>query len=87
VWSGKCDVLESAGEAPVGCHVADRGLVVVGELRPSVDRHRVGLAVGHASSLQNVEGVLALVEEEALGPPLHGDPRKWRGPRSIANSR
>jgi hypothetical protein len=31
------------------------------------------LAVGHASPLQDVNGVLALVEEEILRPALAGD--------------
>lgn len=34
------------------------------------------LAVGYASPLQNAEGVLALVQEEALSALLHGDPKK-----------
>lgn len=45
----------------------------------SVDGHGVGLAVEHVSPLQNVEGVLALVEEEAHGTPLHGDPENVEG--------
>ena len=39
-----------------------------------------GLAVGHASSpLRDVDGVLALVEEETLRPTLgdDADRRKW----------
>jgi hypothetical protein len=30
-------------------------------------------AVGHASPLQDVEGVLALMQEETLGPAFGGD--------------
>lgn len=45
----------------------------------SVDGHGVGLAVEHVSSLQNIEGVLTLVEEEAHGTPLHGDPENVEG--------
>jgi hypothetical protein len=66
-------VLKGAGEAPVGRPVGDRGPVVLRELHLSVDRRGAGLAVGHASTLQYVEGVLALVEEETLRHSLDGD--------------
>jgi hypothetical protein len=72
----ECQVLESAGEAPVGRRVGDQGSVVLEELRLSVDRRGAGLAVGHDSMLQDVEGVLALLEEETLRPPLCGDPEE-----------
>jgi hypothetical protein len=78
------EVLESPGEALVGRHVADRGVVVIGDrtdqgvvvigdLRLSVNRHGAGLVVGHASLLQNDDGVMAQMKEEALGAALHGD--------------
>jgi hypothetical protein len=38
-----------------------------------VDRRGAGLIVGHASRLQDVECVLALVEEETLRPSFGGD--------------
>jgi hypothetical protein len=55
----------------------------------SVDRRGAGLAARHASPLQNVDGVLALVEEETLRPALGGDVEEVvEGPRFfIANSR
>jgi hypothetical protein len=56
------DVLERAGQASVGCRVGDRGPIVLRELRLSVDIRGVGLAVGHVSPLQDVDGVLALVK-------------------------
>jgi hypothetical protein len=40
------------------------GLVVLRELRLSVDRHGAALAIKHAGPLQDVDGVLA---------PLHDD--------------
>jgi hypothetical protein len=73
VGPGEGQVLERAGQALVGCHVGDRGPVVLRELRLSVDRRGAGLAVEHASPLQDVDGVLALVEEETLRPALGGD--------------
>ena len=39
----------------------------------SVDRCGAGLVVRHASPLQDVNGVLALVEEETLSPALRCD--------------
>jgi hypothetical protein len=42
----------------------------------SVDKHGAGLAVEHASPLQDVEGILVLVKKKAIGPPLHGDPEE-----------
>jgi hypothetical protein len=73
VGPGKGQVLEGVGEAPVGRRVGDRGPVVRRELRLSVNRHGARLAVEHASPLQDVEGVLVLVEEETLRPVLDGD--------------
>jgi hypothetical protein len=67
------DVLERAGEAPVGRRVSDRGPVDLRELHLSVDECGAGLAVGHASPLQDVDSVLAQVEEETLRPTLGGD--------------
>jgi hypothetical protein len=51
VWSGEGEVLGRACQAPIRCRVGDRGPVVLRELRLSVDRRGVGLAVGHASPL------------------------------------
>jgi hypothetical protein len=67
------EVLERAGKAPVGRRVGDRRPVVLRELGLGVDRHGARLAVRHASPLQDVDGVLALVEEETLRPALGGD--------------
>jgi hypothetical protein len=43
------------------------------ELCLSVGRRATRLAVGHASPLQDVKGVLTLVKEETLRSPLGGD--------------
>ena len=63
---GVCDVgpkegelLERAGEALVGRRRPR--VVVLRELRMSVDRRGAGLAVKHASPFHDVEGVLTLV--------------------------
>jgi hypothetical protein len=49
------------------------GAVVFRELRLGVNRRGAGLAVGHASPLQDVEGVLTLMQEETLGPVFGSD--------------
>ena len=70
---GEGQVLEGTGQAPVGRRVGNQGPVVFRELRLSVNRRGAGLAVRHASLLQCVNGVLALVEEETPRPALDGD--------------
>jgi hypothetical protein len=45
VGPGEGEVLERAGQAPVRCHVGDRGVIVLRELRLSVNRCGAGLAV------------------------------------------
>jgi hypothetical protein len=76
VGPGESEVLERAYQAPVRRRVSDRGPIVLRELRMCVDWRGAGLAVGHASSLQNVDGVLALVQEETQRPTFGGDADK-----------
>jgi hypothetical protein len=73
VGLGKGDVLERAGQAPVRRRVGDRGPIGLRKLRLSVDKRGAGLVVRHASPLQDVDGVLALVKEETLGPAFGGN--------------
>jgi hypothetical protein len=35
---------------------------------------RTGLTISHANTLEDVDGVLVMVEKQALGPALHDDP-------------
>jgi hypothetical protein len=67
-------VLQGPGETPIAGRISYRRAVVEGYLALSVHRSRVGLTISHASALEAVDGVLALVEEQALGPVLGGDP-------------
>jgi hypothetical protein len=46
IWLGEGEVLERAGQAPVGRRVGNQGPIVLRELRLSVDRRGAGLAVG-----------------------------------------
>lgn len=52
------------------------GAVVGGGLALSVHRSRARLTVSHASAIEDVDDVLVLVEKQALGPALHGDPQE-----------
>jgi hypothetical protein len=87
VGPGEDEVLQGPDKAPVAGRIGDRG-AHDRDLALRVHRGRAGLALRHASALEEVDGVLPLVKEHALGPALDGDPRKWwRAPRSfIANS-
>jgi hypothetical protein len=49
VGSGEDEVLWNPDKASVGSHVVDRGTIVVGDLYLSVNRHGVGLAIGHTN--------------------------------------
>jgi hypothetical protein len=51
VGPGEGQVLERVGQAPVGCRVGDWGVVVLRELRRSVDRRGAELVVRRASPL------------------------------------
>jgi hypothetical protein len=73
VGPGEGEVLERVCQAPVRRCVGDRGPVVLRELRLGVNRRGAELAVGHASSLQNVGGILTMVQEETLGPAFGSD--------------
>jgi hypothetical protein len=87
VGPGEDEVLKCPGNAPVAGRIGDRG-AGGGDLALRVHRGRTGLALGHASALEEVDGVLALVKEHALGTTLDGDPQEvMERPRSfIANS-
>jgi hypothetical protein len=71
VGPGEGEVLKSPSQGAVGSRVADGGLHVGGDLGLSVDRRGAGLAVAHVSTLKDVPSILALVEEEAVGPLLY----------------
>jgi hypothetical protein len=48
-----------------------RGSHVEGDLVLSVDQHVAGFTVALASTLKDVLSILALVEEEVIGPLLY----------------
>jgi hypothetical protein len=83
VGSGESEVLKRAGQAPVRRRVSDRGPIVLRKLRFSIDKRGAGLAVGHASPLQYVDGILALVQEETLGPAFGGNAEEVEGPQVL----
>jgi hypothetical protein len=51
VGPGEGQVLEGTDQALVGCHVSDRGAIILRELRLSVNRRGAGLAIRHVSQL------------------------------------
>jgi hypothetical protein len=73
VGPGEGEILESPSQAAIGSRVADRGPHVRGGHGLSVNRSGARLAVAHASTLKDVMSILALVEEEAVGPLLYWD--------------
>jgi hypothetical protein len=77
------EVLERACQAPVRRRVGDRGPIVLRELRLSVYKRGAGLPVGHASLLQDVDDVLALVQEDTLGPAFGSDAEKVERPQVL----
>jgi hypothetical protein len=87
VGPGEDEVLKGPGNTPVAGWIGDRG-AGGGEFALRIHRGRAWLAVSHARAFKDVDGALSLVEEQALGTTLDGDPQKWwSAPRSfIANS-
>jgi hypothetical protein len=73
VGQGEGEVLECTCQALVRRRIGNRGVIVFRELRLGVNRRGAGLAVGHASPLQDVDDVLTLMQEETLGPVLGSD--------------
>jgi hypothetical protein len=61
VKSGESEVLEISDQASIGNWVADRSTHVGGDLGLGVHRRGAGLAVAHASVLNDIPSVLALV--------------------------
>jgi hypothetical protein len=75
VGPGEDEALKCPGDAPVADRIGDRG----GDnedLALRVHRGRAGLALGHGSALEHVDGVLSLVKKHALGTKLDGHPQK-----------
>ena len=64
------DVLQGPGETLIADRISHRRAIVGGDRAMSVHQSRGGLTINHASALEDVGGVLALVEEHALGPTL-----------------
>ena len=75
-WPSEGQVLKSVGKAPELSGVSNRRPRVGGNLGLRVHWRRAGLAVHHSSTLENVESILALGEEEVVGALLYGDPQE-----------
>jgi hypothetical protein len=84
VGPGEDEVLHGPSKALVADRIGDRG-PRSGDLALRVHWGRAGLALGHASALEEVDGVLSLVKEHALGPALDSDPPGSGGPRGTSS--
>src|SRR6185295_1760174 len=70
---GECEVLQSAGQTPVGSRISHRITQISRQLRLSVDRSGAGLTISHPNPLQNIECVLPLVKEKTRRARLNSD--------------
>jgi hypothetical protein len=75
VGPGEEEVLKGLGNTPVAGWIGDRGTGGE-EFALRIHRSRTGLAFSHASAFKDVDCVLPLVEEHALGTALDGDPQE-----------
>jgi hypothetical protein len=75
VKPGEDEVLKCPSNTPVAGWIDDQG-VGGGEFALRINQSHAGLAFSHASTVKDVDGVLPLVEEHALGTALDGDPQE-----------
>ena len=73
VRPGEGEILQSAGETPVGSRISHRITQISRRLRLSVDRSGAGLAISHPGPLQNIKCVLPLVKEKTRRAKLNSD--------------
>jgi hypothetical protein len=89
VVAGEDEVMQGPSKTQIAGRISHQRAVDRGDLALSVHQSHVGLIISHASTLEDVDDVLALVEEHTLGLVLDGEHRKVVQPtRSfIVNSR
>jgi hypothetical protein len=75
VEMGEDKVLQCSDKTLITGRISHRRAGVGGDLALSVHQSRAGITISHASSLEDVNSVLALVEEQALGLTLNSDPQ------------
>jgi hypothetical protein len=75
VGSGEGQPLQSTSKAPVVLGVLDRG-TIRRKLGIGVHRCRAGLAFGHASTVQNIQHILPLREQETSTTALNMHPKE-----------
>src|SRR6185369_4429902 len=73
VRPGEGEVLQRAGQTPVGRRISHRITQISRQLRLSVDRSEAGLAISHPSPLQDIKCVLPLVKEKTRRARLNSD--------------
>jgi len=72
----QCEVLKGAGEAPVLGGVSHRGTVSGGQLGPCIVQCGSGVALGHASLLEEGDNVLVLGQEKTGVILCHSNPEE-----------
>ena len=76
IRSSQREVLKGAGETPVLSGIGDGGALSGRELGTSVNGGRCRVTLGHACTLEKIQRVLALGEEEPVGGARDGDPEE-----------
>jgi hypothetical protein len=66
VGASKSQVLEGAGETPVGSGISHQGASIGGYLGASINRGGAGVVAGHAMSIKDVQSILPLRESESV---------------------
>lgn len=62
VGAGEGEVLQGPGMTPIASRISHQRSVAGGDLALRVHRSHAGLTISHASTLEDVDGVRALVE-------------------------
>ena len=66
LWSSQSEILESTNNGPVECSIRSRRTIHGRELGLRINRCSGGLAVKHASTIQELMSVLPLMKKEAI---------------------
>jgi hypothetical protein len=76
VRPGKGKELESLDEVSVGCHIVDRGTVVVRDLCLSVNMRGAGLAL-HGDPRKWWRGLMSFIANSCCRVAMHRGGRHW----------
>jgi hypothetical protein len=76
VWTSERQVLESTSIATVLRGIGEKRTLSGGEFAAHINGSGAGVALDHAGTLQELDGVLALREDHARSRPSDRDPEK-----------